>query len=110
MGYAYREGFLQNFSSISEEIHFVIKGNAGAIKLYIHAPAKYKNYIENVFYANFPTSDIVLLKTPLGIYGKKMKYLKFSKGSEFYDTSVFSRGDGYVDPFKDILSLYFSIP
>lgn len=101
---------MHNFSSISEEIIFIVKGNAGSIKLYLHAPVKYQQYIESIFYANFPTSDILILRKPLRIVEKRLTYAKFSKGAEFYDTSHFQQGGTYIDPFKDILSLYFGIP
>ena len=76
-GIAHRASFLHNFSSISEEIIFSVQGNAGSIRLYLFAPVKYQQYIENVFYANFPTSDLLLVSKTFP--DKKLKYFKFSK-------------------------------
>jgi len=36
--------------------------------------------------------------------------LKFSNECEFYESSEFSKGGAYVDPFKDVLSIYGSLP
>jgi hypothetical protein len=53
---------LANFGNIHDEIKFIIQGNVGAIKLYIEVPSQYARFIENVFYANYSTSDLLLAK------------------------------------------------
>jgi len=63
-----------------------------------------------MFYSSFPTSDIIALKRTLPIATDKHKHIRFSKKCEFYDVSAFSKAGSYVDPFKDLLSMYFSVP
>lgn len=108
--YIHWENFLASFSGISEEILFSVYGNASSIQLYIQVPKKYKKFVENVFYASFPTSDILAKKTTLYLNVSGSTYLKFPRSVVFYDTSHFSKGWSYVDPFKDLLSMYFSVP
>lgn len=110
LGVSHREWFLANFSSIQEPIIFTVRGNRASVKLYMHTPAKYQQYIESVFYATFSSSDIILLEEPLSHATTWHTHLKFSHECEFYDSSEFSKGGSYVDPFKDVLSIYSSLP
>lgn len=63
-----------------------------------------------MFYASFPTCDLVVAKHPVSYTTTGHTHLKFSSGCEFYDVSHFSQAGAYVDPFKDVLSMYFSVP
>lgn len=45
----------------------MISGNTSNIKLYVGVPIDFKNYFENTFYASYPTSDLIELKTPLAL-------------------------------------------
>ncbi len=110
LGVVYREGFLANFSSIQEQIIFSVRGNRSSVKLYMHVPQKYQQYVESVFYATFSSSDIMLLENPVSHSTVGHTFLKFSNECEFYESSEFSKGGAYVDPFKDVLSIYSSLP
>jgi len=77
--------------------------------MYLYVPAEYKRYVENMFYASFPTSDLKMIKWVNSV-PQGEKYLKFSKDYKFYETSEFSKWWSYVDPFKDLLSMFFSVP
>ncbi len=74
----------------------------------MYAPESYQEYIRNIFYATFPTSDIKI--HPQKSLKKHPSNLKFSHDSVFYETHEFMKWWEYVDPFKDVLSLFWSIP
>ncbi len=95
---------------MKEPIIFNVQGHGKSIRLFLSAPKKYKKFVENMFYSSFPTSDLILLKKPLKIRTKRHTHLQFSPNTEFFDVSTFSKAGSYVDPFKDILSMYFSVP
>ncbi len=110
LGVSHREGFLANFSSIQEPIIFSVRWNRWSIRLFMHTPAKYQGYVESVFYATFSSSDITILQNHISHDTAGHTFIKFSNECEFYDSSEFSKGGAYVDPFKDVLSIYSSIP
>lgn len=57
-GVSHWAGFLHNFSSITDEFFFQLVGDASAVRMYMHVPNEYAQYVENVFYASFPTTDL----------------------------------------------------
>jgi hypothetical protein len=42
----------------TNKITFLISGNSHSIKLFVVIPKSFKNYFQNTFYSNFPTSDL----------------------------------------------------
>ncbi len=110
LGYSHWQGFLANFSSISHPIYFSLRGNKSSIRMYLHVPAQYAGYVENVFYASFPTTDVTEMETAYDIGTQGYTHVKFSPDCSFYDTSEFSKGGTYVDPFKDILTSFQAVP
>jgi hypothetical protein len=50
---------LKNFHTIKESIHFHVRGNSGTIRMYVSMPASLRTYFENIFYAAYPTSDLI---------------------------------------------------
>ena len=61
----YREKVIENLISLKEKvISFVITGNSLHIKFYVKLPTSFKNYFENTFYSNYPTSDLVEVSFP----------------------------------------------
>lgn len=110
LGVSHRQGFLANFSSISEPILYSIRGNKSSIRLFLHVPSKYEKYVENVFYSSFPTTDISKLEYEMDISTKGHSFFKFSPECTFYKYSEFSDAGSYVDPFKDVLTSFFTVP
>jgi len=82
------------------------------IKLYMTCDASLQQYIENIFYASFPTSE---LNTVDGKPSSPNTFLIPRKKSIFHDetifndTTVFTKNGTYMSPFHDILSLYNAI-
>lgn len=62
LSFVHWEGFLANFGNIHDEIRFIIHGNVSAIRLYLEVPTQYAKFLENVFYANYSTSDLLIAK------------------------------------------------
>ncbi len=111
--FAHWQGFLSNFSSMKDPIYFTVSGNKWSIRLYLKVPAKYESYLVDMFYASFESSEIKKI-TSKNVWNHRFtqrnKFLHFSKWCEFFDAADFSKGWSYVDPFKEILSFYFSVP
>lgn len=91
LGYAHWQGFLANFSSISHPIYFSLRGNKNSIHMYMHVPAQYAGYVENVFYASFPTTDITEQEIVYDIGTQGYAHFKFSPECSYYDASEFSK-------------------
>ncbi len=113
--YAQRQGFLANFSSIKDPIYFTVSWNQKAIKLYIKMPTKYESYLVDMFYASFESSELKKIwvtekDRKRHRFSRIKQFLKFSKWSEFFEASDFAKWWSYVDPFKEVLSFYFSVP
>jgi len=83
----------------------MISGNVSNIKLYVGIPKDFKNYFENTFYANYPTSDLLELKDSLSL-PQKREWLQFSKEGTLLTKEEFTRGGTYMDPMNGIFSLY----
>jgi hypothetical protein len=110
LGYTHWQGFLANFSSISTPMYFSVRGNRSSVAMYIHVPAQYAGYVENVFYASFPTTEITEQDMAFDIWTQGYQHFKFTPDCSYYDTSEFSKGGTYVDPFKDILTSFQAVP
>lgn len=99
--------FLSNFTDLSEELTFFVSGNSSDVKIYVRISENLKEYFENVFYANFPDSDLVCSSDANELYPNE--YVVFEDAEVFNDTDFIKNGD-YLDPFKDALSIFNSMP
>lgn len=110
LGYSHREWFLTNFSHTKEEVYFVVQGNKTSIKLYMAIPIAIQEFAEHVFYAAFPTSEVRIV--PFTVLGDSSwpTYLHFSSDASMYEVGEYSKGGTYVDPFKDVLAVFLSVP
>jgi len=108
--FAHWESFLANFSSVKEEFFFTVRGNNKDIRLYMYAPKSLARYIENMFYSAFPTSELKKREYLSKDLHTWAEFINFSSDTKFYDAQDFSKGGSYVDPFKDVLSAFFSVP
>jgi len=60
--------------------------------MYIHVPSAYQQYVENVFYASFPTTDIALTEAKMSVLASsRASWLKISDDAVVQDQSEFSR-------------------
>ena len=87
----------------------MVSGNHHSLSLYACMPVTYKQYFENVFYTTFSTSDVVGRDIQLLA---QRHYLHFSDKAQksIITKQAFTHDGTYMDPFKDILSLYSSVP
>lgn len=99
----YWKSFLWNFSNLKENIQISIIWNKWEISFYVSVSNKLSSYFENTFYANFPTSNLEKIKkTPT----HQSKYINFNSNTNFYDNKYFTKWWKYIDPFKDLLSIF----
>lgn len=98
--------FLKNFQNISESFEFCIEWNWKNIKLFAYINSKYKEYFENSFYSNFPNSEISIIEK--NYIQDSWNYIDF-KNWELHEEMDFKKNWIYLDPFKEILSIYNSL-
>ncbi len=106
----YWEWFLSNFLWIKWNITFFILGNKDYIKLYARVSKELEDYFENTFFASFPSCELVKLKKKdINFNLESSKYLYFDN-PVFYSKQDFKKEGDYIDPLKDIFSVYYNIP
>lgn len=106
-GISNRENLLRSMSSIKWDINFIVQWNSKQIKMYVWVPSNYKHYFENIFYSTYRTSELKPLsnfQTPKDKY-----FFHFKDTTEFTTRSTFSKDWSYIDPFKDILSVFNTV-
>lgn len=111
-GIDHRDAFLRNMSSLKTTIDFRVVGNNTMIKLYMTCDATLQQYIENIFYASFPTSELNTVSTKLSsphMFLIPHQKSIFHDETIFNDTTVFTKNGTYMSPFHDILSLYNAV-
>jgi Type IV secretion-system coupling protein DNA-binding domain len=93
---------LRNFVSVKQHIDLIVSGNRQSIMLIIGVPAWLQQYVENIYFANFATSDLQVIKyTP----PTSKTYLNFGDEEIAMDADFIKNGQ-YMDPFKDVMSVY----
>jgi len=108
-------GFLTNFSNIKKPISFFIDWNWWDIKLFAKVPRNIEKYFENAFYANFPTSELIKIpSSQLKNYFNFKWFINFEKPTNakfipFLTFNDFVKQGVYLEPFKDILSIFYNI-
>ncbi len=108
----YFQEFLGNFTSFEGKIEFFVAGNNTSIQLIAKVPNQIKNLFQNAFYTLFPTSELEPIKDNIITKHKlytNLKYIYLDKG-DFKQTEEFKWEWEYIDPFKDILSLFYDTP
>lgn len=111
-GIDHRDAFLRNMASLKTNIDFWVIGNNTLISLAMTCDASLQQYIENIFYAAFPTSELVTMTskpTAPNTFLIPRKKTLFHDETVFNDTAVFMKNGTYMSPFHDILSLYNAI-
>jgi hypothetical protein len=59
LGVHHWDTVLRNLISLkTQKITFLISGNSHSIKFFVIIPKTFKNYFQNTFYSNYPTSDL----------------------------------------------------
>ena len=76
----------------------------------MYVERSFASYVLNTFYATFSTSDLREIPGKQPYTQNQLKYIKFSSDALLYDASDFGSAWSYIDPFKDILSLFFAVP
>lgn len=102
----YRLTFLRNISPLSGTVHFFVSGNNTNIQLFIACDRKNLAFIENMFYASYPDSELIIVSQAPTI---AHEYLSFTKQTTFRDTDSYVQWGTYKSPFHDLLSLFNTV-
>ncbi|MDR0607371.1 MAG: DUF87 domain-containing protein [Candidatus Peribacteria bacterium] len=107
-GIQHREKVIENLISLREKvISFAVSGNAHGIKFFVKLPISFKNYFENTFYSNFPTSDLVEVTSPK--FSKDKQRVWLEKEESYKTKDAFQKDGSYLDPINDLLALFQNI-
>lgn len=108
LGVNHRDSIIKNLISLkSNKISFMISWNSINIKFFVIVPKQFKNYFQNIFYSNYPTSDLEQID-PFFV-PQKRNFIRFSEVWTIKTQADFTKDWTYMDPLKDILSLYNNI-
>lgn len=107
LGTGYWQGFLKSFSDITDPISFYISGNSHTLTLYAKIPVGIQFYFENVFYASFPTSELIPIDAiPLAPI---TNYIAYGEKDVIATDKDFKKDSDYLDPMKDLFSTYENV-
>jgi hypothetical protein len=107
LGVNHRESLMRHFSTLKVPIFFGLAGNKQQVKLLIQIPFEYKTYFENLFYATFSSSELVLSSS--FVQPTKLSYITFPSKTQIQSKSDFVKDGSYLDPLRDVLSLFESV-
>lgn len=107
-GVNHRETVSKNLISLKKkQIYFLIRWNNRNIQFFVWLPKDFKQFFQNAFYANFPTSDLIEIND-LKNYSFQ-EYIIPKEGNKVLSKNDFVRDWTYMDPMTTILSLYNTI-
>lgn len=106
-GTAYWQSFLKSFMDISQTIQYVITGNKTNIVMYAVVPNDLVVYFENVFYASFPTSE--LIKDYTFVLPSAQYWVSYGKDDVLMADKDFMKEGAYLDPLKDLFGAFDTI-
>lgn len=98
--------FLRNLWSLKGFINLRIIGNNTSIKLYLSCESKQLQFIENMFYASYPESE--LIRSDIQPKAAN-EFVTMTKKTIVRDYASYKQGENYMSPLHDILSLYNTV-
>jgi hypothetical protein len=109
LGVSHRHALLQNFVKVKKEIKFYVVGNLINVKIFAQVPVSLSSYFRNQFFAAYPTSDLVEYKKEL-VLPTKWSYVHTDAKADIAAKEFFVLDGSYIDPMKDIMTIFSSIP
>lgn len=105
---------LRNCASIKrKKISFILYWNNANIKFFVKLPREFETFFKNTFYSNFNTSDLEETEVNKEFNAKNnlssKKYIRFAENAKLNDNVFFTKDGSYMDPMRDVLSLFNSI-
>lgn len=101
-----RISFIRNLGSIKSPINLLISGNNNYVRLFLSCDKKQLQFIENIFYANYPDSELLISKAQIKVANE---FITMNKKTVVRDYSHYTQGGTYMSPLHDILSLYNTV-
>ncbi len=109
LGVNHRHSLLKNFVKVKDEVQFYVIGNTERIRIYALVPTKLKTYFESMFYAAYNTSDLIEVQD-LPHIPNNFHYVHYDKSAEVATKDFFVQDGTYIDPMRDLFSLFSSVP
>ena len=98
--------FIRNLWSLKSFINLRISGNNTNIKLFLSCDSKHLQFIENMFYASYPDSELIISEE---IIKNANEFISVTKKTSIRDHTSYTQGWLYMSPFHDILSLFNTV-
>jgi hypothetical protein len=98
--------FLRNLSSLKSIIYLFISGNNTHIALYLSCPTADVQFIENMFYANYPDSELIITTTTLD---KANEYIHYTPKTTLRTHQEYTNSGNYISPFHDLISIFNTV-
>lgn len=76
--------------------------------MYAQVPASLNSFVRNQFFAAYPTSDMIATAAP--ILTSQMHYIHTDAKTEIATKEYFVQDGSYIDPMKDVLTVFGSLP
>ncbi len=115
LGVDHWDSVLKNISVLWEKnIQFTISGNQKVLKFFVKLPVEFEVFFQNTFFANFPTSNLELANeddvNKIEKSEKKQNFISYKNNKNIHWLDFFKSTWTYMDPMKDLLSLFANIP
>ena len=101
-----RISFIRNLWSLKSSINLRISGNNTNIKLFLSCETKQLQFIENMFYASYPDSELIITNE---IIKPANEFISMTKKTIVRDHTSYTQSWSYMSPFHDILSLFNTV-
>lgn len=101
-----RVSFVRNLWSLKSSINLWITGNNTNIKLFLSCESKQLQFIENMFYASYPDSELILSTEKIK---PANEFITMTKKTVIRDHTSYTQWGSYMSPLHDILSLFNTV-
>jgi len=105
-GIAYRQGFLKSFMDMTKQVQYTIIGNRSGMTMYAIVPTDIALYFENVFYASYPTSE--LIKDTIELPATKF-WVSYGEKDVIVTEREYMKEGKYLDPMRDLFGVYDTV-
>lgn len=113
-GIAHWDTVLKNISVLKEKsIQFVILWNQKSFKFFVKLPSDFELFFQNTFFANYSTSNLEEAtdedKKNIKTLRENQNFINYKDGQKIHWIDFFQKGSTYMDPMKDLLSIFASV-
>ncbi|MEI7477233.1 MAG: FtsK/SpoIIIE domain-containing protein [bacterium] len=91
---------------VSQSIQYVLVGNRATTSMFAIVPASIALYFQNVFYANFPTSELL---REAYVPAKPAYWISYGDKPSLMSDKDYMKEGSYLDPMKDMFGIFDNV-